>query len=302
MGKPVKPSPPITFTLTGGTSTDILSALNGQLKLNGVQKDITPGATKITLNGGDGNDTIVTDAIHTNGGVPIFYDGGKGSDTIDFSASSEAIAVSLFQGTKPGTSQPWLRTDFSLEPNAVLFPEYYSADDPSMFLVTSPQTVTTSNLINIENVVGSAFDDWIHLGTSAATADGGAGNDYVQGWSGPDILLGGSGDDFLFGKGGNDTMTGGTGADQFQVLAWNGVDVITDFDPAEDHLYIGWQQNASEVASASNWYATTWTDFNGVVHYAIEADFEGGGVILVGHTLESVLAVMASTTTFDWFG
>ena len=127
------------------------------------------------------------------------------------------------------------------------------------------------------------------------------GDDYILGWSGADILIGGSGNDFLFGKAGNDTMTGGSGADQFQVLAFNGVDVITDFNPAEDHLYIGWQTDVSEIAHASNWHATTWTDASGVVHSAIQADFVGGGIILVDLTMVDVTAIAAATTPFDWF-
>jgi len=180
---------------------------------------------------------------------------------------------------------------------------YYDANDPQRWADTSTGTLT-HNLVNIENVIGSPYDDYLNLGTTAGgRADGGAGNDVVRGWSGPDTLIGGSGNDQLFGGAGNDTMTGGTGADQFIVLANNGVDVITDFNASDgDHLYIAWQQNVSEIANAQNWYATTWTDPNGQQHSAIEADFVGGGTILVGLTMADVAAVQADTTTFHWFG
>ena len=96
-------------------------------------------------------------------------------------------------------------------------------------------------------------------------------------------------------------MTGGAGADSFQVLTLNGTDVITDFDPEEDHLYVGWQQNSGELQGFGSWHETTWVDPAGGVHSAIESDFSGGGVILVGLTLADVPNVNAVTTTFDWF-
>jgi hypothetical protein len=44
-------------------------------------------------------------------------------------------------------------------------------------------------------------------------ADGGAGNDYLQGSSGSDQLIGGSGNDTLVGNAGNDSLWGGDGDD-----------------------------------------------------------------------------------------
>jgi uncharacterized protein (TIGR03118 family) len=45
-------------------------------------------------------------------------------------------------------------------------------------------------------------------------ADGGAGNDTIQGGGGTDLLLGGPGDDELIGQGGRDVLIGGDGADR----------------------------------------------------------------------------------------
>jgi Ca2+-binding RTX toxin-like protein len=308
MGKPVKPPTPtpITYTLSGTSGADTLEALGGQLKLNGVQKIPTAGATQITLNAGDGNDTVRIDALHAFGGVPIIYDGGAGSDTIDFSQSSQAIGVNLFQSGKHTITPQSIITDFTLALNSALYPEYYVSVDPTKTLIKDSSTISTSNLLNFENVIGSAHDDWIYLAhtdlrtTTTLTADGGAGNDYIPGWAGPDVLIGGSGDDFLFGKGGNDTYAGGTGADQFLVLTGNGIDVVTDFNFGEgDQLFIGQLQATDTVPTAASWYATTWTDAQGTIHSAIRADFTGGSVILADHTMLEVAAVMAATTIFD---
>ena len=62
----------------------------------------------------------------------------------------------------------------------------------------------------------------------------------ITGTSGNDTLTGTAGDDTINGLGGNDTLSGGSGADVFvfQAAGGNGLDTITDFDPAEDTIQI----------------------------------------------------------------
>ena len=55
------------------------------------------------------------------------------------------------------------------------------------------------NYDSIENVIGTAFNDWIVGDTQANNLDGGAGNDYILGLTGNDYLWGGDGDDRLDG-------------------------------------------------------------------------------------------------------
>src|SRR5437773_2191969 len=50
-------------------------------------------------------------------------------------------------------------------------------------------------LLNIENVIGSAFDDVLTGNALANVLTGGAGNDTLNGGSGADTLIGGSGND-----------------------------------------------------------------------------------------------------------
>jgi Ca2+-binding RTX toxin-like protein len=101
-------------------------------------------------------------------------------------------------------------------------------------------------LIGIENIDATVFDDRItgsksanlfHLGLGADTADGGKGNDTVDGGSGNDDLSGGAGNDVLFGFRGRDTLSGGAGADVFHFgSVSNAADRITDFVSAEDQV------------------------------------------------------------------
>lgn len=60
----------------------------------------------------------------------------------------------------------------------------------------------------------------------------------LVGTDGNDTLTGSAGTQYLVGSKGNDTLTGGPGTDYFIFTALNqGVDRITDYNPAEDKIY-----------------------------------------------------------------
>ncbi|WP_293122013.1 calcium-binding protein [Microcoleus sp. bin38.metabat.b11b12b14.051] len=97
---------------------------------------------------------------------------------------------------------------------------------------------------------GDNGDDRIFGGAGNDTALGGKGNDLVSGGDGNDSLYGGrdndtvdggAGDDFISGDRGADVLTGGAGSDTFYFASpagvdGNGLDTITDFNPAEDKI------------------------------------------------------------------
>ena len=66
-------------------------------------------------------------------------------------------------------------------------------------------SVVTDELQNIENLIGSAFDDSLTGDAGANRLDGGLGNDLLIGGRGDDLLIGGLGADQLIGGGGVDT-------------------------------------------------------------------------------------------------
>jgi Ca2+-binding RTX toxin-like protein len=68
-------------------------------------------------------------------------------------------------------------------------------------------------LVDIENVVGSAYDDFILGDVEANSLYGLAGRDTLLGFGGDDFLSGGGGDDILFGLDGADHLDGGHGSD-----------------------------------------------------------------------------------------
>lgn len=85
-------------------------------------------------------------------------------------------------------------------------------------------------------MIGGRGDDTITGGKGSDVLQGGAGDDVLDGGFHSDRLFGGSGDDVLTGGRGADRLTGGAGADTFVIQTTSALDVITDFDAAEDML------------------------------------------------------------------
>jgi Ca2+-binding RTX toxin-like protein len=127
---------------------------------------ITGSAGNDLVFGGSGNDSFLG-----TGGLDR-YEGGAGTDTIDYSQIAFKVTVDLAAGL-------------------AYHPDYLAGAD---------------HLSNIENAVGTGYDDLL-IGTSGAnTLIGGAGNDVLNGGDGDDILRGGAGDDTIDGGAGFDVL------------------------------------------------------------------------------------------------
>lgn len=92
-------------------------------------------------------------------------------------------------------------------------------------------------LTNLNNIIGSQYDD---------TITGNSANNVLSGGDGNDTLYGGDGNDTFYGGKGNDSLYGSKGADTFSYGASNGqggssndgVDTIYGFSPSEDKIAI----------------------------------------------------------------
>lgn len=89
-----------------------------------------------------------------------------------------------------------------------------------------------------------AFETGLIGGTFNADAPGGAlsgssAADMLYGSDAADSISGFGGDDVLFDGGGEDTLTGGSGQDLFVLVSDGDIDVIADFDLAEDRIDLG---------------------------------------------------------------
>lgn len=77
---------------------------------------------------------------------------------------------------------------------------------------------------NVENLIGSRFDDLLVGNSLDNRLEGGDGNDTLRGGAGKDVLIGGAGNDTLNGGSDDDKLFGGDGDDVLQ--GGNGNDMI----------------------------------------------------------------------------
>jgi Ca2+-binding RTX toxin-like protein len=85
--------------------------------------------------------------------------------------------------------------------------------------------------VDIEGLVGGAFDDTIVGDATANRLWGLDGDDEIYGLNGSDVLYGGNGADQLFGGLGNDTLDGGTGNDR---IIYDAADVAANVNGGAD--------------------------------------------------------------------
>jgi len=184
-----------TLGLEGGRGNDTIIAT--QLADPNQLNFLLGGAfTESFLNEGTGDDTLIGSAgqdvlIGFDGAD--FMDGGDGIDTVRYNydfTSGEGVVIDLEAGTASGG---------------------HAEGD---------------TLLNIENVTGSIFADFIQGDGNANTLLGGSGGD---------VLDGRDGDDLIIGAQGFDVLTGGAGADTFSFTFASDdyTDIITDFEDSD---------------------------------------------------------------------
>ncbi|MGI8524841.1 MAG: beta strand repeat-containing protein [Pseudolabrys sp.] len=171
-------------TLIGGVGVDTLSYAHSaspvSVTLVAGQAALASGgdATGDTatlfenLIGSSGADTLTGDAnanVIEGGGGADKLNGGAGVDTVSYEHAGGGVYVDLFNHITPGGG----------------------------------------TLTGFENVTGSAFDDTLGGGNTAAVLKGLGGDDLLVGGDGKDTLLGGDGNDVLSGNQVSDQTTGG---------------------------------------------------------------------------------------------
>jgi Ca2+-binding RTX toxin-like protein len=137
-----------------------------------------------TLNGGDGKDSLdggIGNDVLVGGAGADILNGGDGNDTADYSTSRAAITINLVDGLGVGGD------------------------------------AQGDVLTNIENLIGSDFNDVLTGNGVINVIDGGNGDDIITGGSNDDKLLGGAGNDTFVVEWSNsgDSYDGGDGIDTF---------------------------------------------------------------------------------------
>ena len=213
------------------------------------------------VSGGAGDDVIWSgvgnDLLNGGTGRDKLY-GGAGNDTATYEDSSASVRVNLASNRGRGGE------------------------------------ATGDWLFDIENLIGSNFDDTLigdavsnilEGGNGGDTLNGEGGNDFLFGEGGDDTLIGGDGNDILNGGVGRDILWGGDGVDIFEFLdvAESGIgsnrDVIKDFEQGVDLIDLA-------AVGATSFSASGFTNTAGEVTYkligggsktVIEYDHDGDG-------------------------
>jgi Ca2+-binding RTX toxin-like protein len=169
-------------TLLGGAGNDLLYG-DGRIAADTHGLGYSGPITTFTDGSGEFDPALFSfDDVLDGGAGDDWMDGGGGTDTASFASWTEGATVALgvggngFASNEAGTENDELRS--------------------------------------IENISGSAFNDWLYGNNDANILDGSAGGDALFGRGGDDIMLGGEGDDFLRGSDGADTLDGGSGWDR----------------------------------------------------------------------------------------
>ena len=208
-------------TITAGTGVDVIRGLSGNDTLNG-------GTGADILEGGAGNDTYIVDDSND---LVVEFD-GEGMDTVqssgNFALGAHVENLTLTgSSTINGTGNSLANIIVGNTGNNVLAglggadtinggngtdTVTYAASDAAvtvnLLAVTASGGDAAGDIIsNIENLIGSQFDDILTGNTAVNVLSGLGGNDTLEGGDGNDTLDGGEGADVLRGGIGNDTYT-----------------------------------------------------------------------------------------------
>ncbi|WP_428333329.1 NF038122 family metalloprotease [Novosphingobium sp.] len=211
--------------------------LAGDLYLGAGTDTVTLGNDGENVFGGGGNDTITggagNDFIEIGRGHASI-DGGGGFNTLSFADADEGVTVNLGMGTGTGAGSFTIR--------------------------------------NIQEVIGSQYDDTLIAGAAAATLIAGSGEDTLTGGAGNDTLVAGAGGDVMTGGGGNNTFVYASGDHQL---------VITDFDANGDadmlQIY-GYRAAQSIVQQGANTLITLSATDSIVLHNTLAASLPGSAL------------------------
>lgn len=187
------------MTLNGGTGQDTITGSSAGETINGDDDDdsLLGGGGNDTISGGDGDDSMNGDA-----GDDV-VDGGAGNDIVNGGTGNDSLIGGSDQDTLDGQD----------------------GDD------------TLLGGFGDDNLLGNRGNDSLLGGLGLDTLIGAAGNDTLDGGRNDDVLLGNSGNDKLRGNHGNDRLVGRNGDDELNggdgddtIIAGDGNDGINGGD------------------------------------------------------------------------
>lgn len=201
-------------SLDGGAGNDSLNGGDGDDSLDGGAGDdfLSGDAGVDTLRGGEGNDILMGGA-----GADILH-GGAGIDMISYEGSTAAVGVQLTDELK----------------------------SDGLYGYGVGGDAQGDALYDVENVLGSTYNDTLIGNSQNNYFSGGDGNDQVSGGAGDDICYGESGNDTLAGNAGDDELHGGAGDDYYLFGLSSGYDYI--YEQANEGQDVAYFTGISDVA------------------------------------------------------
>lgn len=231
--------------INGSAAAEMLTGTDGNDFLNGL-------AGADTLDGGGGIDI----AVYLFDGAGITADLGAGfvtdgSGMIDTLISIEGVTGTAYADDLTGSDgdDHFVATagGDTIKGGAGMDWVHYDLAEGRVMVNLMMGTGSTmgmmgaDKLLQIENVSGGDYDDFITGSMMANVLMGGGGADTLLGMMGDDMLDGGDGNDILDAGMGLDTMIGGAGADRFDFSVNHcddGANTILDFEVGIDTIYV----------------------------------------------------------------
>ena len=218
----------VSFSAVANVTID--AATNGGTAADSVtfSGNLSAAASSLTVNTGNGTDTINAAAvlsrgltIATNGGDD-FIIGGGGNDSIDGGTGNDTISQAA-NGTQTltNTSLTGAGNDGLTSIEIGILTGGVGADVINAATFTG--TTTIFGLDGNDTITGGLGVDSISGGADNDSILGQAGNDTLNGDAGNDVLGGGDGGDSISGGAGSDTITGNAGSDALDGGADNDV-------------------------------------------------------------------------------
>lgn len=256
--------------ISGGGGNDQIFGFGGNDVLSGEDGDdlIVGEGGDDTINAGAGNDTI----RYTLGHGIDTTDGGDGADTLVLIARPTDDVLGIFwNGTvytsfKGGTLANIEQVSVDMG-NGVDLLRFGGSTAGVTVNIASATGSGLVGLVGVEDLGGTAFDDFFTGNSDANALTGEDGNDTLVGLGGNDTLLGGAGIDTITGGGGDDTVDAGIGNDIIHYTLGEGVDATNGGAGIDTLIITG--TNIDDVLGMI-WNGSYFTSFKGGTLTGIE--------------------------------
>lgn len=267
--------------LTGGQII-----INSEIVGRGGNDTIATAATGLFLNGSTVNGNTGDDTIFMGGSASSFVYGGQGTDTIATNAGAANSSSSvLINGNKGSDS-------ITLGASGFASGSVYGGNGNDTITAAAVTTAAAAVLQTTDAGVflsGDLGDDNITGSNGVDTIEGGDGNDVLGGGTGIDGISGGAGNDNITGGAAGDNIAGGAGNDVF--ITANGSSVLTAAAPS-----VGFDSITDFVANTGTTAANTINGDRIQFSTAVNATILGVGSVVSGGV--SLLADLSAGITY----